>query len=234
MRNILSVILLFTFVIKYSAVSQNSVVCNLPYEDMKRFHLGFQVGLHTQDLKIVNSGFVSPKGIPYFADVPYYSPGFNVGIMGDVTIIQDLDLRITPTLYFGDRPIMYTNGESIIKKVNTRSQLISIPILIKYSSSRYNNIRPYITTGIFGAFNLSNKKNQTIAFSRFDYGIQFGLGIDIYLKYFKLCPELSFSYGLGNNIDKYRKDLDGDNRIYFTYTIKRIQSKMIMLTFYFE
>lgn len=214
--------------------AQNSKVWNLPYEDMKRFHLGFHIGMHTQDLKIVNNGFVSPKGMKYFSDVPYFEPGFSVGVLGDVTIINGLDFRISPTMHFGDITIKYTDGNNEIEVLRNRSQMISIPLLLKYSSARNNNIRPYMSGGIFSSFHLGRNRNQTLKFKTFDYGLQFGLGIDIYMKYFKLCPELSFSYGLRNILDKNRKDLDGDDRIYYTNSINEINSRMIWFTIYFE
>lgn len=214
--------------------AQNTVVMNLPYEDMNRFHLGFHIGVHTQDLKISNSGFVDPDGRNYFSEVPYFSPGFSVGIMGDVTLIDGIDVRIVPTLHFGDRPITFTDGVSTIDKIDNKSQILSFPLLIKYSSLRYNNIRPYVTAGVFGEINLGAQKHQTIAFTRTNYGIQFGVGCDIYLPYFKLCPEISFAYGLKNSINNNRKDLIGDNRIFFTQSINKIQSKMVLLSFYFE
>lgn len=214
--------------------AQKSEVWNLPYEDVKRFHLGFHIGIHTQDLKIVNNGFVSPDGVKYFSDVPYFEPGFSVGVLGDVTLIKGLDLRLVPTIHFGDRTIKYTDGTNEIKTISNRSQLISIPLLIKYSSERNNNIRPYISGGLFSSFHLGKDKNQTIKFNTLDYGLQFGLGIDIYMKYFKLCPEISFSYGLRNILNKNRKDLDGDNRIYYTNSIDEINSRMIWFSLYFE
>lgn len=225
---------LFLSVYSVALKSQNNAIWNLPYEDMKRFHLGFHIGMHTQSLKIVNNGFVSPEGVRYFSDVPYFEPGFSVGVLGDMTIIKGLDLRISPTIHFGDITIKYTDGENEIDKIQNRSQLISIPLLIKYSSDRNNNIRPYISGGLFTSFYLGRNRNQTIKFNTMDYGLQFGLGIDIYMKYFKLCPEISLSYGLKNILDKNRKDLEGDNRIYYTNSINEINSRMIWFSLYFE
>ena len=40
-----------------------------------------------------------------------------------------------------------------------------------------------------------------------DYGVEFGLGCDIYLPYFKLCPELKFCFGLADVLEPDRSDL---------------------------
>ena len=47
-------------------MAQRERVKNQPYADMKWFHLGFHVGLHTQDLILTRSG-VSTNGETCFA-----------------------------------------------------------------------------------------------------------------------------------------------------------------------
>lgn len=44
---------------------------------------GFHVGLHAQDLLLTNTG-VTTDGETWFAEIPTYSPGFSVGVIGDM------------------------------------------------------------------------------------------------------------------------------------------------------
>lgn len=62
-----------------------------------------------------------------------------------------------------------------------------------------------------------------------------GLGCDFYLPYFKLRPELKFMYGLTNSYDSsHIKDIKDKNMLPYTTSVNRAQSKMIVLSFYFE
>lgn len=53
---------------------------NRPYADLKRWHLGFSVGAHVQDLSFTHNGYVSPDGQKWVAEVPDFSPGFCVNV----------------------------------------------------------------------------------------------------------------------------------------------------------
>ena len=64
-------------------MAQKEKVKNQPYADLKWFHLGFHVGLHAQDLILTNSG-VATNGETWYAEIPNYSPGFSVGVIGDM------------------------------------------------------------------------------------------------------------------------------------------------------
>ena len=65
--------------------------------------------------------------------------------------------------------------------------------------------------------------------------MEVGLGCDFYLPYFKLIPELKFCFGLGNVLDTGHKDeLRDDNLKAYAGSVSSAQSKMIVLTFYFE
>ena len=60
------------------------------------------------------------------------------------------------------------------------------------------------------------------------------MGCDIYLKFFKLIPELKFNFGLLDIIEKTRNDLTDKSLMKFTQSIDRGVSRSISLTFYFE
>ena len=55
---------------------------NQPYADMKRYHFGFHVGMHTQDLILTHSGVTTSDGKMWFAEIPSYSPEFNGHLLG--------------------------------------------------------------------------------------------------------------------------------------------------------
>lgn len=216
--------------------AQVEKVHNRPYADYSRYHLGFHVGIHSQDLAISNNGFV-PEGstaAPIYAQISKYSPGFSVGVIGDMFLLPNLNLRLVPTLHFGDKKFVYSDGQEEVASFSTRSNYLEFPLLLKYSAHRLNNIRPYITAGPYWTIELGRKKGLEIYTQSKDYGIQIGIGCDFYLPFFKLCPELRFSFGFPDVIEHDRPDLQDDPKLIYTQSIDKARTRMILLTFNFE
>jgi hypothetical protein len=207
---------------------------NQPYADFKMFHLGFHVGIHAQDMILTNSGYTE-NGEVYFAEIPSYSPGFSVGVIGDMFLNPYMNLRFTPTLHFGDKKFIFIKqGTDETFSTDVRSSYLTFPLGIKYTALRLNNYRPYVIGGIYGAFDLGRKKGNPLLLKSTDFGVEFGFGCDLYLPYFKLCPELKFSFGLVDLLEKNRTDLTDTNLLVYTNAISKATSRMITLTFNFE
>ena len=68
-------------------------------------------------------------------------------------------------------------------------------------------------------------QTQTIKFSKVNYSIDIGVGIDLYFAYFKFSPEIKYSHGL-RNILVNQNNINNDliNGLYS-------QSILISLTF---
>ena len=95
-------LIILTLLLAFGASAQKRKVQNRPYIDQRRWHYGFLAGIHVQDYKLVNTGYVTEDGQSWFADVPEYSTGFTVGVLGELYLNQFLSLRLVPTLHFGD------------------------------------------------------------------------------------------------------------------------------------
>ena len=217
------------------AMAQKERVRNQPYADFKMFHLGFHLGVHVQDLLLTNTGAVTENGEILFADIPSYSPGFSVGIIGDMFVNPYMNLRFTPTLHFGDKEVIFMeqNTAETFSYV-VRSNYLSFPLAIKYSALRLNNYRPYLIGGVYGALDLGRKKDTPLLLKGIDYGLEFGVGCDFYLPYFKLCPELRFSFGLADLLQKDRSDLSNKELMKYTDSMSKASSRMVTLVFNFE
>ena len=214
---------------------------NQPYADMKRVHLGFHIGLHTQDLILTNTGAVTNDGEVWFAEIPTYNPGFSVGVIADLALNAYMNVRFTPTVHFGDKTVMAVtkdykenqNRESMMT-TTVRSNYLMFPVDLKYSAFRLNNHRPYMLGGVYGAFDMGRKKGEPILLKGFDYGVEVGFGCDIYLPFFKLCPEVKFCFGLANLLETDRPDLTRDADMIMTQALSKATSRMVILTFNFE
>lgn len=232
------IITLILALIGVNAIAQrrNDGLLNRPYADLKPIHFGFSVGFHMQDLNISNNGFITPEGESWFTEVPAYSPGFCVNVLADMRISNHINLRCSPGMYFGNKKVHFRN--SITGDENTqniKSNYVVVPIDIKYSATRYKNIRPYVVGGIMGILDVSKKRPEQLKLRDTDAMLTIGLGCDFYLPYFKLCPELKFCFGLRNLLNKERPDLqDNPDMMKYTQSVSQIKSNMIVLTFYFE
>jgi hypothetical protein len=216
-------------------VAQKQVVRNQPYIDMRMFHLGFHLGLNFQDLILTHTGLPTPAGDTWFTEIPTYSPGFSVGIIGDMFVNPYLNLRILPSIHFGDKQFVFRSHETGEKYLTSvRSNYLTLPLELKYSSMRLNNYRPYVTGGVYGAFDLGRKKGESLLLKGTDYGVTVGFGCDFYFSFFKLSPELKFYFGLRNLIEKDRTDLTQPELGIYTDALSKGTSRMIILTFNFE
>ncbi|GAD06282.1 PorT protein [Porphyromonas crevioricanis] len=217
-----------------NALAQREVPKNRPYADMKLYHLGFFIGSDFQDLKISNAGFVDEQGRSLFADISSYSPGFIVGVIANLNLLPDLDLRFLPALHFGDRSFAYSDGQTEIKRFSQRSNYLSAPLMLKYSSRRLNNMRPYVIGGGYAALELGQKEGAYLKMKPLDFGLKIGIGCDFYMPFFKLCPELTFAWGFVNVLQPDRPDLAESPDLIYTQTIGKAVTRMVTLTFNFE
>ena len=215
----------------------NDKLLNRPYADNRRWHLGFSVGMHVQDLKFASNGFVTDNGESWYMDQPSYQPGFCVNGLFDLRLNNYFNLRISPGMYFGNRDIKMVdvNNPENTEKQTLKSAYVVAPIDLKYSSVRLRNIRPYITTGVMPAFDVSKKRADFLRLKTTDLYWTVGFGCDVYLPYFKFIPEVKFCLGLTDVLQHDRPDLvDDPAKQKFTQSLKKATSKMIVLTFYFE
>ncbi|MDD4778437.1 MAG: porin family protein [Fermentimonas sp.] len=216
-------------------IAQHRKLQNLPYADRRNFHLGFTIGLHTQDLILSHSGYMNENGEVWFSEIPKYSPGFAVGLIGDLYINNYINLRLVPTLYLGDKLFIFkeqTSGEEFSSRI--RNNYISIPLYLKLSARRTDNYRPYLLIGGYNNLELARNNNLAVLLKQNDFGIEFGIGCDFYLPIFKLAPELKFSFGLIEILEKDRLDLKDEELLKYSNSLSKATNRMITLSLNFE
>ncbi|MBQ9285007.1 MAG: PorT family protein [Bacteroidaceae bacterium] len=231
-----AVIILISLAAASRLLSQELRIQNRPYLDQRFLHYGFFVGLNMMDLEFKNNGYVDPaSGEQWYTDVDNFQPGFTVGVLGELRLSKYLGLRIQPTIYFGQKHLlMHEQVSGRDTTQNLKSTYISVPVLLKVAAPRYNNFRPYVVAGAAPSVDLTTRKHNAILTDRFDCFLELGMGCDIYLPFFKLIPELRFSFGLRDIIVHDRSDLIDESLLKFTKGIDRGPAKMVSLVFYFE
>lgn len=211
------------------------VIQHKPYIDLRPMHFGIAVGMNLQDIEFKTEA-------PIVCDADRWNTGFSVGVLADMRLSNNLNLRIVPTMHFGAKHLTLhkldetdTHGNPRIETQDLKNTYLSVPVDLKFSAQRWNNIRPYMLAGVNGMVNLTNKSQEIVQLLRTDLMLEVGLGCDLYLPFFKLAPELKFCYGLGNRIDKsHVADIKDDYKKTYANSIKSGHTKMIVLTFYFE
>lgn len=209
---------------------------NRPYADLKRWHLGFSVGMHVQDLEFTHNGFVTDDGQQWYAEVPDFSPGFCVNVLADLRLHKYFNLRFSPGIYFGNKVVTMldqTSGERQTQDI--KSAYIVAPLDLKISGDRLGDTRPYVTLGAMGTLDISKKRSDFLRFKPMDAYLTVGLGCDFYLPFFKLNPEIKFCFGLSDVLQHNRPDLADDPQTEnITKSLRKVKSNMVVLTFYFE
>lgn len=227
---------LAVFAFSLSLAAQEPKVQNRPYIDQRKFHYGFLLGLHMQDIELENNGFIDPEtGEQWYAEINNYSPGFTVGVLGDLRLNKYFSLRLLPSIHFGQKHAVYHEQRSGADSTQVfKSTYISVPIDVKFSAPRYNNFRPYLIAGINPMIDLTVRKHDALRLKPFDLYLEVGFGCDLYLPFFKLVPEIKFCFGLLNIINKDRSDLIDNTLMKYTNSVNGGRSNMIVLTFNFE
>lgn len=248
MRRLITITLLALSALT-EAAAQRNIVQNRPYDDLRKLHFGIFVGTHLQDIELLNAGpqtITNADGTTtettVTCDQDRWDAGFNVGVIGEVRLDNNLSLRIAPGLYFGTRHITFrniadqqTDGQTATESQTMKTVYVSAATDLIYSAKRLNNTRPYIMAGLNPMLNLSGKDSDILRLKRYDVCAEVGMGCAFYLPFFKIRPELKFSYSLINALDKGHADrLKDKNLLPYTLSASKAHTKMIALTFYFE
>lgn len=237
--------ILLLLMMTLSIMAQGRKVQNKPYIDLRPLHFGISIGMHMQDMETNNVGpqlIETGETRTVACDVDTWNPGFSVGVLADLRLGQHLSFRLTPTMHFGSKHLVFRDFNDLndagLPRESTqdmKNTYISLPIDLKFSAERFNNYRPYIIAGAAPMLNLTGKDQDYIHLNRFDTMVEIGLGCDFYMPFFKLIPELKFCYSLANSLNKkHAGELNDVNKRVFSNSIDATYSKMVVLTLYFE
>lgn len=229
-------VLFFLLLLVSGLAAQTRKLQNRPYIDERRFHYGFLVGVHLQDMELKNNGYIDPtSGEQWYAEVDNYNPGFSVGVLGEMRLNKYLGLRLVPTMHFGQKHVSFheqVSGRDSTQ--NLKSTYLSLPLDLKITPPRFNNYRPYFLVGVNPMLDLTVRKHRALVTKPFDCCIEVGMGCDLYFSFFKMIPELKFCFGLTDILQKNRTDLIDKSMLKYTNSLDGATSKMIVLTLYFE
>jgi len=227
MRTFIVFLSLFFLTINSSAQKNKTTINNLQNFDQQKIHFGYFIGLNMYDYK-----FKLEQEKTITVENKF---GFNVGLIGDLKLNRNLNLRFEPGLYKNNLNIVYNDIGN--EKREKKSTYINLPILLKYSSERYRNIKPFIVGGLSSSINLSSNQNRiddiesglyrtkTVSFN-----YELGFGVDLYFQYFKFSPSIRGVFSLTNELIPDNPTSSGD----FTNNIEKLYSRGIFINFSFH
>ncbi|MDR2684030.1 MAG: PorT family protein [Prevotellaceae bacterium] len=225
---IISVLTIYNIAVK----SQNLVMA-----DYRPIHFGFMLGTNLMDFGIKPT-LQQIDGVVYQADISKLTPGFSVGVIGDVRLGEYFNFRLIPALHLGERSISYVNDKnSEVLRQNIKTNLLTVPVYFKYSAVRIKNYRPYLIAGGGLAFDLGRDRQRSVLLQTVDYFIDFGLGCTFYFQYFRFSPEIKFAMGFNNvltSLEARPKDFIANADKRFTNSLDKLTSRIFTLVFNFE
>ena len=206
----------------------NTKISNLQNFDQKKIHFGYYIGLNNYNYKL---DYLNNPNSDERINIEN-SFGFSVGLIGDLKLRKNLNLRFEPGLKTNKLNVLYPNGE----EREIKSTYIQLPLLLKYSAKRYNNIRPYVMGGLSTSFNLSSNQDNPqdnasnvfrVKTNTFYY--ELGFGIDFYLQYFKFSPSIRGVFSLSNELIP-----DNTTTSIYTGNIDKMSARAIFINFSFH
>lgn len=206
-------------------------IINLENFDKQRVHWGYFLGFNSYDFKF---DYIADPG----SDIEVKgTTGFNVGLVGNLRLFEYLDLRFEPGLYYTQRNLSFPQIEDDVDKLReVKSTYIHFPLLLKFSSLRTGNIRPYLVGGFSRTLNLSSNYNikednssGRFRMKQWTNNYEIGFGIDVYFEYFKFSPSIRGVFGIDDEIIR-----DNDPNSAYTGNIGSMKTRGFFVNFTFH
>ncbi len=202
MKNIATLLIILLFFSGAIFAQKRDKVIYKQNWDKQAVFWGYYLGINKKDFKI------NYTEVNKFIDVTP-SVGFNVGLIGDLRLHNNINLRIEPGLSSNTKELAFTHipdgKKDSIRNVN--ATYLRIPLLVKLSTNRYYNLRPYIIGGLSYDYNFSSNQdniddnlNGEFRMKKNNFTYELGAGIDIYLPYFIFSPSIRGVFAINNEL----------------------------------
>lgn len=225
-----------SFNIAFGQLFSKEKIINLENMDKKVLSWGYFLGFNSYDFKFEYEEDLRDILLDQ-------SMGFQLGLTGDLRINDHINLRFEPGVYFTTRNLRYDesyfngtnfNDSDLLREI--KSTYVHFPLLVKFSTKRINNFRPFIVGGLSTSINLSsNEKNPDdnnagqFRMTTNSYYYEVGFGIDLYLLYFKFTPSIRGVFALNDEVIR-----DRDPNSPWTGNINSMKTRGIFINFTFR
>ncbi|MEJ7589586.1 MAG: porin family protein [Ferruginibacter sp.] len=208
---------------------------NKPDHDDKPFHFGINLGMNKSHFSFTHHPqFLNQDSVMVIESIN--STGINLAWLVNINLGSHFDFRTYPlNLTFSEKSFEYgltypdaPLGESNLTLKKVQSITLTLPLQVKFSSDRIDNLKVYTIAGVKFEYDMAanaGKKNadDLIKLNKLDYSIEGGIGFHLYFPFFVLSPELKVSWGLSNLHSR-------NPALKFSNNIDKINSRMISLS----
>ncbi|MFY0629770.1 MAG: PorT family protein [Flavobacteriaceae bacterium] len=237
MKKILIILIALLYVIPASSQifkkRDRRNVDNLPTFDEPKLHYGFYLGLNRNDFKVN----LKPSNFPNASIEVKPTAGFNVGMIADYRLHKNISLRFEPGLVSNSKTIYFnhlSNARDSVREIG--STYLHLPLVLKFSTDRLNNVRPYVLAGVSYDHNFSSNQDNSddnlsgeFRMKKTNFMYEVGVGIDIYLYYFKFSPSIRGVFAMNRELVD-----DNDPNSPWTSPINVFSTRGVFLNFSFE
>ncbi len=205
-------------------------IINLENEDKALLNWGYFLGFNQYDFKFSYKNDLQDILVDK-------TVGFNVGLIGELRLNEFLDLRFEPGLFYGSRTLGFpgfTEENDAIREV--KSTYINFPLLLKVSTKRIGNWKPFLVGGVSASMNLGSNEaslddnsSGTFRMKKQVFNYELGFGIDFYTEYFKFSPSIRGVFAITDELIP-----DNDPSSPWTGNIDALRTRGVFVNFTFE
>jgi len=211
--------------------------------DKNKLHFGYYLGLNQKSFIIkydpINSSVpINSLNEDYI--VVEESLGFNIGLVVDYKLHDNINLRFEPGLSSNTKNLTFSPDIVTVAADNEREvpgTYLRLPLLLKFSTNRLDNMRAFIIGGVSYDYNFSSNQKNTqdnetgnqfrMKTSNFMYEV--GVGVDIYLMWFKFSPSIRGIFAINNELVP-----DDSSSSPYTSPINYLGTRGVFINFTFE
>lgn len=201
MKKVVVFAILILTISNVQAQKRRSVAYHQNWDKQKVFW-GYYLGFNKKDYKI--SYLTDNVAVDVTPSI-----GFNVGLIGDLRLHENVSIRLEPGLSSNTKTLTFNhiigNDSDKIREVN--ATYLRIPLLLKLNTNRYNNIRPYVVGGVSYDYNFSSNQDNPndnydgeFRMKKNNFMYEIGAGMDIYLPYFIFSPSIRGVFAINNEL----------------------------------
>jgi len=204
----------FVLVFGSSLFAQKERIEYLPNVDKKKLHFAYYLGLNKKGYKITYDAtdfpLVNDLNTDYISVEE--SLGFNIGLVVGYNLNENISVRFEPGLSSNTKKLTYS--EDVLGGISSGNErdipgtYLRLPVLLKLSTNRLDNMRAFVIGGISYDYNFSSNQNNPadnitggefrMKTSNFMYEV--GVGVDLYLMWFKFSPSIRGVFALNNEL----------------------------------
>lgn len=186
------IIVLFFILLSTASYSQLEKIHRLQHFDKSKVRYGFYIGINQK-------GYALKKNDDVTATANSGS-GFQLGVLADYNITNNISLIAEPGVMSSRNQITFGG-----KTFDLNNTYFRVPVSLKLSTDRINNIKTFAKAGLGINYNFSSEENidkEDYAFelAKTTISAEIAVGMSFYFPYFKFSPSIRGIYGINSEM----------------------------------